>query len=64
MPLRNLTWLRPNHIRLPRPLSAIPLPALQLIALLILVNAVVWAAAGILLRNLPKPNLFNNHISC
>lgn len=40
----------PAHWRRPGFLAAIPLPALQLIGLLVLVNAVVWAAAGILLR--------------
>ncbi|KXX75534.1 High-affinity nickel transport protein nic1 [Madurella mycetomatis] len=36
------------------PLRAVPLPALSLIALLLLVNALVWAAAGILLHYHPR----------
>jgi high-affinity nickel-transport protein len=36
------------------PLRAIPLSALSLIALLLLVNAIVWTAAGILLHYNPK----------
>ncbi|KAL2259005.1 hypothetical protein VTK26DRAFT_7464 [Humicola hyalothermophila] len=46
------TWAR--RLRLPPPLSAVPLPALQLIGLLVLVNAVVWAAAGIVLHSHPS----------
>ncbi|KAL2022517.1 hypothetical protein VTK56DRAFT_5124 [Thermocarpiscus australiensis] len=43
------------RLTLPRPLSAIPPRALRLIALLVLINAVVWAAAGgILLRYVPN----------
>ncbi|KAK3302636.1 high-affinity nickel-transport protein-domain-containing protein [Chaetomium strumarium] len=37
-------------MRLPGPLSAIPPRALQLIALLVLVNAIVWAVAGVVLH--------------
>jgi high-affinity nickel-transport protein len=40
----------PSQWRMPPYLSAIPLPALQLISLLILVNGLVWVAAGVLLR--------------
>lgn len=38
----------------PAPLAAIPAPALRLIGLLVAVNAVVWAAAGVVLRYFPK----------
>ncbi len=51
MPLPRLKW--PSQWRLPRYLSGIPLPALRLIALLVLINGIVWAAAGILLRGCP-----------
>ena len=39
--------------RLPRKLRAIPGPALALISLLIVINLIVWAAAGIVLRFYP-----------
>ncbi len=42
--------------RLPRYLSAIPLPALRLISLLVLINGIVWAAAGVLLRTHHTPD--------
>ncbi|KAL2130111.1 hypothetical protein VTI74DRAFT_6890 [Chaetomium olivicolor] len=45
---------RLSQRRLPRYLSAIPLPALRLIGLLILINAIIWAAAGILLHYYPR----------
>ncbi len=51
MPFPRPTW--PSQWRLPRYLSGIPLPALRLIGLLVLVNGIVWAAAGILLRGCP-----------
>ncbi|KAK4153592.1 high-affinity nickel-transport protein-domain-containing protein [Chaetomidium leptoderma] len=44
----------PSRWRVPRYISSVPLPALRLIGLLILVNAVVWVAAGILLHYYPK----------
>jgi high-affinity nickel-transport protein len=53
MPLTRLTLpglTRPSQWRLPRYLSAVPLPALRLIGLLVLINGIVWAAAGVLLR--------------
>ena len=53
MPLPRPKW--PSQWRLPRYLTAIPLPALRLIGLLVLINGIVWAAAGILLRGCP-PN--------
>jgi hypothetical protein len=43
----------PSRWLVPRYISAIPLPAAQLIGLLILVNGLVWVAAGILLRMTP-----------
>ncbi|CAK7199149.1 hypothetical protein SEUCBS139899_001821 [Sporothrix eucalyptigena] len=43
-------WIRP---RLPRRLRAIPLPALALISLLIIVNLIVWAVVGVILRFYP-----------
>ncbi|CAK7241662.1 MAG: hypothetical protein STHCBS139747_003129 [Sporothrix thermara] len=39
--------------RLPRRLRAIPLPALALISLLVLINLVVWAVVGVVLRFYP-----------
>ncbi|ERS97314.1 hypothetical protein HMPREF1624_06646 [Sporothrix schenckii ATCC 58251] len=39
--------------RLPRRLRAVPLPALALISLLILINLVVWAVVGVVLRFYP-----------
>ncbi|KAK4233968.1 high-affinity nickel transport protein nic1 [Achaetomium macrosporum] len=59
MPLPRLRLPRPkwklkfpllSQQRLPGPLSAIPPRALQLIALLVLVNAIVWAAAAVVLH--------------
>lgn len=44
------TWVEP---RLPRRLRAIPLPALALITLLILINLIVWAVVGVVLRFYP-----------
>ncbi|KAK3295400.1 high-affinity nickel-transport protein-domain-containing protein [Chaetomium fimeti] len=44
----------PSQWPVPRYLSVIPLPAAQLISLLILVNGLVWVAAGILLHYNPK----------
>jgi hypothetical protein len=55
----SLKW--PSRWRLPRYLRAIPLPALRLIGLLVLVNAIVWAAAGILLRKLTCWTIPENH---
>jgi hypothetical protein len=54
MPFRipHLKW--PSRWPIPRYISAIPLPAAQLIGLLILVNGLVWVAAGILLRMTPQ----------
>ncbi|KAL1900653.1 hypothetical protein Sste5346_002378 [Sporothrix stenoceras] len=43
-------WVEP---RLPRRLRAIPLPALALITLLILINLIVWAVVGVILRFYP-----------
>jgi hypothetical protein len=40
----------PSQWRVPRYISGIPLPALRLIGLLVLINALVWAVAGVLLR--------------
>ncbi|KAK4123140.1 NicO-domain-containing protein [Parathielavia appendiculata] len=54
MPLSCIFPKPPSQWRLPRFLSAIPLPALQLIGLLIFINGIVWAAAGILLHYNPK----------
>ncbi|KAL8383239.1 hypothetical protein RB595_006811 [Gaeumannomyces hyphopodioides] len=39
-----------SRIPLPKSLQAIPAPALRLIGLLVCVNAVVWAAAGVVLH--------------
>ncbi|KAL2200826.1 high-affinity nickel-transport protein-domain-containing protein [Corynascus similis CBS 632.67] len=50
--LSQLKW--PSQWHRPRYLRAIPLPALQLIGLLVLVNGLVWVAAGILLHYNPK----------
>ncbi|KAK0622562.1 high-affinity nickel-transport protein-domain-containing protein [Immersiella caudata] len=47
----------PNRLRnakLPTPLNAIPKPALALISLLIAINLLLWAIAGILLHYHPK----------
>jgi hypothetical protein len=46
---------------LPGPLSAIPPRALRLIALLVLVNAVVWAVAGVVLRESLPPHCSITH---
>lgn len=55
MPLFPLPRIR---VRLPpriaAPLSSIPTPAYKLIGLLVLINIIVWVAAGILLRYYPK----------
>lgn len=45
--VRTAEWLQP---RLPRPLRAVPLPALGLISLLVVVNCLVWAVVGVILR--------------
>ncbi|KAH6635996.1 high-affinity nickel-transport protein-domain-containing protein [Chaetomium tenue] len=54
MPFRLPRPKWPSRWPVPRYLSAIPLPAAQLIGLLILVNGIVWVAAGILLHYNPK----------
>ncbi|KAK3358030.1 high-affinity nickel-transport protein-domain-containing protein [Lasiosphaeria hispida] len=38
----------------PAPLAVIPTPALRLIGLLVVINLVIWAGAGVLLRYFPK----------
>ncbi|CAK7230742.1 hypothetical protein SBRCBS47491_007690 [Sporothrix bragantina] len=43
-------WLAP---RLPRRLRAIPMPALALISLLVIINVIVWAIVGVILRFYP-----------
>ncbi|KAK4099000.1 NicO-domain-containing protein [Parathielavia hyrcaniae] len=54
MPISRILLKQPSQWRLPRCLAVIPLPAAQLIGLLILVNGIVWATAGILLHYNPK----------
>ncbi|CAK7218098.1 hypothetical protein SCUCBS95973_003374 [Sporothrix curviconia] len=44
-------WIAP---RLPRRMRAIPLPALALISLLVLINLLVWAVVGVVLRFYPS----------
>ncbi|KAK1828579.1 hypothetical protein QBC39DRAFT_436336 [Podospora conica] len=45
---------KPPPLRLPGPLSALPRPALLLIALLVAINAVFWAGAAVVLHFYPK----------
>ena len=52
--LRLPAFLNPLALPLPVPLRAIPTPALQLIGLLIAINAVLWAAAGVVLHFFPR----------
>lgn len=50
-------WSMPSYV------AGIPVPALQLIALIAFINALVWVAAGILLResfSRPCPNEHGN----
>ncbi|KAK1765592.1 high-affinity nickel-transporter [Phialemonium atrogriseum] len=52
--MARLNFLRSPKLNVPPFLRAIPVPALRLIGLLIVVNLVVWAASGVVLRYNPK----------
>lgn len=52
--MARLNFLRSPNLKVPPFLRAIPVPALRLIGLLIVVNLVVWAASGVVLRYNPK----------
>ncbi|EGS20369.1 uncharacterized protein CTHT_0021960 [Thermochaetoides thermophila DSM 1495] len=54
MPLPRIWSPRWRTWRLPPPLSYIPRSALRLIGLLMVINGIVWAAAGVLLHYYPR----------